>query len=66
MDLSVAREYTGVGSPSSPLLAVHLFESSTVTRTAWKCLNNLGKSQMLGGPEFPKPNICLYDSQIIQ
>ena len=31
-----------------------------------KCLNNLGKSQMLGGPEFPKPNICLYDSQIIQ
>ena len=29
-----------------------------------KCLNNLGKSQMLGGPESPKPNICLCDSQI--
>ena len=60
------EEYTGGGGihfPTSSLLS--LWEQHC-DQNYVKCLNNLGKSQMLGGPEFPKPNICLYDSQIIQ
>lgn len=64
--LSVTRGvYRGGGSPSPPSSRPSLWEQHC-DQNYMKCLNNLGKSQMLGGPEFPKPNICLYDSQIIQ
>lgn len=63
MDLSIMGDIVGVGESTSSCPS--LWEQYC-NQNYMKCLNNLDRSQVVGRPEFPNPNIYLRGSQFVR